>query len=184
MAEDKGDASIAVPAMIGFCGFGIGAMGFGAGYGMRSYKTSVAYKDLIEKFPEVPTAEAEAFAKHGATRAFMGGTLLAGLMGLGAVAVARANGIKSAADLGDEIKKWLPTREGLAGSLEPKLEPLRRTITEHIQPVRDRASDQFKRSELGRRISERAQGSVKDKPLEPWEKDLVNTLEGKAAPKK
>ena len=24
---------------------------------------------------------------------------------------------------------------------------------------------------------------MKDKPLEPWEKDLVNTLEGKAAPK-
>lgn len=178
--EDKGDASMAVPAMVGFCGVGIGAMGFGAGYGMRSYRSSIAYKELVEKFPEVPTAEAEAFAKHGATRAFMGGTLLAGLMGVGAIAVARANGITSAAQLGDEIKKWLPSRQGLADNLEPTLEPLRRTITEHIQPVRDAASSRFKGSELGRRASERAQGSVKHKKLEPWEKELVSTLEGTA----
>ena len=39
---------------------------------------------------------------------------------------------------------------------------------------------------LGRYISERAQQSFKaqQKPLEPWEKKIVDTLEGVDAPKK
>jgi hypothetical protein len=61
----------------------------------------------------VPTAEAEALAVSGARRAFVGGTALAGLMGVGAIMVARANGIQSAGDLGDAIKKWLPTEAHL-----------------------------------------------------------------------
>ena len=104
---------LAVPAMAAFCGIGLGALGFGAGYGARSYHSSNAYKDLVEKFPEVPTVEAEALARRGATRAFLGGTALAGLMGVGAVAIARFNGIRTAGDLGDAIKKWLPTESSL-----------------------------------------------------------------------
>ena len=97
------EASVAVPAMIGFCGIGVGAVGFGAGYGARSYFTTAAYKELLEKFPEAPTAEAEALARGGATRAFLGGTALAGLMGIGAVVTARAYGIRTAADFGEEF---------------------------------------------------------------------------------
>ena len=93
--------------------------------------------------------------------------------------VARSYGIKSAADLGEEIKKWLPTKGELSDRLEPKLAPLQRTITEHIQPVRDAATRKFQTSELGRRMSERAQGSVKQKPPEPWEKEIVTAIEGK-----
>ena len=45
---------IAVPAMVGFVGAGVAALGFGAGYGARSYRSSVAYKELMEKFPRCP----------------------------------------------------------------------------------------------------------------------------------
>lgn len=206
---------IAVPAMVGFVGAGVAALGFGAGYGARSYRSSVAYKELMEKFPEVPTAEAEALAVSGARRAFLGGTALAALMGIGAVMTARANGIQSANDLGEAIKKWLPSEARLEVSIAhaqqqmppprvpfltmlvlptyatfsqsamgPKLGELTRTITEHIQPARDRASAKFKASELGRRMSERAQGSTTQKPLEPWEKELLAKLEGQDAAKK
>ena len=115
MAKPPADeeVSVAVPAMIGFVGIGVGAMGFGAGYGARSYFTTAAYKDLLEKFPEAPTAEAEALARGGASRAFLGGTALAGLMGIGALMTARAYGIRSAADFGEEVKKWLPTQASL-----------------------------------------------------------------------
>lgn len=172
--------------MIGFCGVGLGAFGFGAGYGARSYFSTAAYKDLVEKFPEIPTAEAEQLARSGATRAFLGGTALAGLMGLGAVMTARAYGIKSAADFGDEIKKWLPTQARLETVMVPKLAPLQRTVTEHLQGARDAASGNFQKSELGRKMSERAQSSAtatKAQPLEPWEKELIAKLEGKPTPK-
>ena len=67
----------------------------------------------------------------------------------------------------------------------PKLEPLQRTITEHMQGARDKASGTFQKSELGRRMSERAQGSVKAQKLEPWEKEIIATLEAKPeTPKK
>ena len=99
--------------IFGFCGAGIAAMGFGAGFGASSYRRSAAFKDLIEKFPEPPTAEAEQLARSGATRAFLGGTALAGLMGVGAVMAARSQGIKTTQDLADAIKSWLPTREEL-----------------------------------------------------------------------
>ena len=71
------DASVAVPAMFACVGMGIGAIAFGAGYGARSFSTA-AYKELVEKFPDLPTAEAEAAARKGATRAFLGGTALCG----------------------------------------------------------------------------------------------------------
>ena len=72
------DASVAVPAMFACVGMGIGAIAFGAGYGARSYFSTAAYKELVEKFPDLPTAEAEAAARKGATRAFLGGTALCG----------------------------------------------------------------------------------------------------------
>ena len=34
---------------------------------------------------------------------------------------------------GDEIKRWLPTKEALQGEMQPKVDQLQRTITEHIQ---------------------------------------------------
>jgi len=175
--------SVAVPAMVGFCGVGVAAFGFGAGYGARSYYSTAAYKELLEKFPDAPTVEAENLARSGAGRAFLAGTALAGLMGVGAVAVARMNGINSAADLGDEIKKWLPTSERLETVVMPKLEPLQRTITEHLQGAREAAGGQFQKSDLGRRMSERAQASLKEQKLEPWEKELIATLEQPAAKK-
>jgi len=178
------EASVAVPAMVGFVGAGIGALGFGAGYGARSYYTTAAYKELLEKFPEAPGVEAEALARTGATRAFLGGTALCGLMGVGAVMTARAYGIRSAAELGDEIKKWLPTQASLEAAVVPKLAPLQRTITEHMQGARDAASGTFQKSELGRKLSERAQSSLKEQKIEPWEKEVIATLEGKPAPPK
>lgn len=173
-----------MPAMAGFVGVGVGALGFGAGYGARAYYNTAAYKDLVEKFPELPTAEAEALATTGARRAFLGGTALCGLMGLGAVMTARAYGIKSAADFGEEIKKWLPTQDRLETIVVPKIAPLQRTVTEHLQGARDAAGGSFAKSELGRKMSERAVGSVKEQKLEPWEKEVIATLEGKPAPPK
>jgi len=67
----------------------------------------------------------------------------------------------------------------------PRLEPLQRTVTEHLQGVRDAANGSFQKTEIGRRMSERAEASMKaQKPLEPWEKDLINKIEGTTPPKK
>ena len=136
---DEMPASVAVPAMVGFVGAGMGAFAFGAGYGARSYFSTTAYKDLLEKFPDAPTAEAEALARHGAHRAFLGGTALAGLMGIGAVVTARAYGIKSATDLGDEIRKWLPTASHLevpTRLLRDRARALRWRRTAHTRTLR------------------------------------------------
>ena len=65
----------------------------------------------------------------------------------------------------------------------PKLAPLQRTITEHLQRGRDAASGSFQNSELGRKLSERAQSTVKQAKMEPWEKEVIEKLEGKPAPK-
>ena len=119
--------NVAVPAMFGFCGVGVGAIGFGAGYGARSYFTTAAYKELLEKFPDAPTAEAENLARGGATRAFLAGTALAGMMGVGAVMTARMYGITTAAQLGDEIKKWLPTQAKLEVRRGTLVSPARAT---------------------------------------------------------
>lgn len=102
-----------VPVIFAFCGAGIAAMGFGAGFGASSYRRSSAFKELMEKFPDPPSAEAEQLARSGATRALLGGTALAGLMGVGAVVAARSCGINTTQDLADEIKRWLPSREKL-----------------------------------------------------------------------
>ena len=66
----------------------------------------------------------------------------------------------------------------------PTLAPLQRKLTEHMQGARDAAGGTFQKSELGRRMSERAQTSVKDQKLEPWEKEIIATLEGKPPPPK
>ena len=68
--------------------------------------------------------------------------------------------------------------------MAPKVGELQRTITEHMQPARDRAAAQFKSSDLGRRMSERAQGSGVQKPLEPWEKEVIAKLEGQESSSK
>ena len=66
----------------------------------------------------------------------------------------------------------------------PKIAPLQRTITEDLQGARDAAGGKFQKSELGRRMSERAQSTVKEQKLEPWEKEIIATLEGKPPAKK
>lgn len=176
-----GDAtgpSAAIPTAMAFGASAIAALGFGAGYGSRIYNTSTAFKELLEKFPEPPTPQAEALARAGAGRAFVYGTGVAGLMGIGALAVARSYGITSAADFGEEAKKWLPSAAGLESRVEPMIAPLQRTITENLQSVRDRAGGQYAGSKLGRSISRRAQGSesAAAAPLEQWEKELVRSL--------
>ena len=40
-------------------------------------------------------------------------------------------------EFGDEIKRWLPSKDAIAETMQPKLEPLQRTITESLPPVRD-----------------------------------------------
>lgn len=120
------EQSSVVPAAIAFGVGGAIAFGFGAGYGARSYSASAAYKDLLEKFPEPPTPEAEALARSGATRALVAGSALAALMGVGAVMFARANGVNSASDFADQVKKWLPTKQDLevsCGESECAVEP-------------------------------------------------------------
>lgn len=173
------DASIAVPAMIGCAALGIASLGFGAGAGARAFRTSAAHADLLEKFPKAPTAEAEELARGGAAKAFLAGTALAGLMGVGAVAIARASGICSAAELGEEIKKWLPTEDRLAEVSRPHVVSLSRQLTDRLQGARDGAATSYQRSSLGRRITERAHGSDwrSKKPLQRWETEILSALE-------
>jgi len=180
-SDEPGPSNVSgVPAIFGFCGAGFAAVGFGAGFGASSYRRSAAFKELVEKFPDPPTAEAEQLARSGATRALAAGTALAGLMGVGAVVVARSQGIMTAQDLADAIKTWLPTREGLEGSVAPKLAPLQRTITEHLQGARDATGGKFKQTELGRSLSRRASISAEkasQAPTEPGEKELMQMIE-------
>jgi len=186
--EDGAGPSGSVPVIFAFCGAGIAAMGFGAGYGASAYRRSNAFKELLEKFPEPPSAEAEQLARSGAGRAFLYGTGLAGLMGVGAVMAARANGIRSAQDLADAIKSWLPSREGLEGYMVPKLAPLQRTVTEHLQVARQGAGEQFKKTELGRTLSRRASLSadIARQPGDPSEKEIMEMIDriDKPPPKK
>jgi len=169
------DPSVVAPAVALFGISGCLALGFGAGYGARSYSTSQAFKDLLEKFPEPPTPEAQAFARSGATRALLAGTGLAALMGAGAVAIARSYGVKSAADFGTAVSCWLPSRERLQGGVDA-LEPLQRKVTENLQSARDVAGQRFQSSSVGGYIASQA-GKNKDKPMEDWEKELVQRLE-------
>ena len=64
----------------------------------------------------------------------------------------------------------------------PKIAPLQRTVTEHLQGARNAASGQFQKSELGRRLSERAQSSTKVQTMTEEEKRLIAQLEGTATP--
>ena len=65
-------------------------------------------------------------------------------------------------------------------SIRAKATPER---TREVVLSRDAASGKFQKSELGRRMSERAQTSVKAEKLEPWEKEVIASLEA-PAPKK
>jgi len=168
-----------VPAAVAFGVAGSMAFGFGAGFGARSYSASNAYKDLLEKFPEPPTPEAEALARSGASKALAAGTVLAGLMGVGAVMYARSQGINSAQDFAEEIKKWLPTREGLEAQVKPTIEPLQRSISASLQDARNAAAKKFKESETGRDLIKKAE-VASNRPVEPWEKELVAKLEAEA----
>ena len=99
---DRKEASTTpvVPTVAGLAAAGMMAVGFGAGYGARAWNNSEAKRELLEKFPEQPTLEAEALARRGGFRAFAAGTALAGLMGVGAVFVARSYGIMSMQQFG------------------------------------------------------------------------------------
>ena len=174
--QDPEVPNVSVPAAFGCVGAGVAAIAFGAGYGARAYTSSVAYKELLAKFPEAPTLEAEALARTGAGRAFLMGTGLAGLMGVGAVLFARVNGIKSASDFGEATRAWLPTREQMEGTVTPQTETLQRTVTETLQRARDSAAGAFQGSSVGRTASERAKASTLKRPLEPWEVELMTKL--------
>ncbi len=196
-----------VPAVTGLIGAGIMTMGFGAGYGARAWNNSEAKRELLEKFPEQPTLEAEAMARRGAFRALAAGTALAGLMGVGAVVVARSYGISNVQQFGEEIKRWLPTKDELQacagcpigpppqrgrapdlspafpcsparaqGTVQPKLEPLQRTITEHVQGGRAVMERKIQNSSLGKDIAARTKPKA-EKELEPWEKELLAKLD-------
>lgn len=182
----KATTTPVAPAVAAFGTCGLLAMGFGAGYGTRSYHSSVAFKELIEKFPEPPTAEAEAFARSGAARAFVAGTGLAALMGVGAVAVARSYGIRSIADFAEEARRWLPSEQELQRGVSGRLEPLQRNMSENLQTMRDRVDRIFQQSEMGSGLRKRAARSVgkQTAELQPWEKELIDKLEdlGKQPP--
>lgn len=74
--------------------------------------------------------------------------------------------------------------------MQPKLAPLQRTITEHLQGARDASGGTFQKSELGRSLSRRASVSAEKAaktPLEPGEKELmelINKLEEPAPAQK
>jgi len=169
-----------VPSLLAFGTGGVLAVGFGAGYGAQSYGNSNVYKELIEKFPEPPSAEAEALARSGAARALFAGTGLAALMGVGAVALARSYGIRTIDDLADEARRWLPSKSTLQGGVD-KLEPLQRTISENLQSTRTKVADRFQQSKVGATLREKATeaahkrgGKLEDWEIETWKR--VNEL--------
>ena len=118
---DRKEASTTpvVPTVAGLAGAGMMAVGFGAGYGARAWNNSEAKRELLEKFPEQPTLEAEALARRGAFRAFAAGTALAGLMGVGAVFVARSYGITSMQQFGAPRQGSNPGRADFARDQRP-----------------------------------------------------------------
>jgi hypothetical protein len=168
-----------IPAIAAFSTCGALAMGFGAGYGASAFYRSEGYKDLIEKFPEQPTAEMEAMARRTGFRALAAGTGLAAIMGVGAVVTARAYGITTIAHLGDEARRWLPTTEQMRAEVTPKIEHLQRSLSRSLQPARDSASDRFQQSQVGSYLKKRATTSSEansQKELQPWEKELLAKL--------
>ena len=120
-------------------------------------------------------------ARKGAFRSLAAGTALAGLMGVGAVVVARSYGISNVQQFGDEIKRWLPTKEELQDTVQPKLEPLQRTITEHVQGGRATLERKIQNSSLGKDIAARSRPKAETE-LEPWEKELLAKLEAPDKP--
>merc|ERR1719291_1056712 len=144
MSESDSGPTPVLPALVSFGTLGALAFGFGAGAGWRSFSYSTAYKELVEKFPDAPSMEAEAMARRGATRALAVGTGLAAMMGVGAVAVARSYGVKTIEDFAEEARRWLPSREALQGEVD-KLEPLNR---------------RFQQSTVGVFLADKAKGSA------------------------
>jgi len=185
MADRPEDAkpTPVLPAMAAFGTCGILAMGFGAGYGMRAYEKSAAFKDLMEKFPEAPTAEAEALARTGATRALALGTGLAGLMGVGALMVARSYGIKTIDDFAEEARRLLPARQQLKENFD-RLEPLQRTISETMQSARNSTAAAFEKSSVGQSLKGQVEKNLEaqTKELQPWEKDLIKKIDDASQP--
>ena len=174
--DEKRGATPVAPAVATFGACGVIAIGFGAGYGFRGYQSSAAHKELLEKFPKPPTPEMEAFARSGASRALLAGTGLAGLMGIGAVLVARAYGITSIDHLGDEARRWLPTRQRLQETVAPKLEPLTRTVSNNLQQTRTSLTRRYSESSLGGYLTRIAKRNAQGKPLEDWERELLQKM--------
>ena len=179
-AEEPAAVNISVPAAFCCVGVGLGAAGFGAGYGSRAYASSAAFKELVEKFPEPPSPEAERLARHGASRAFLAGTAVAGAMGVGAILALRLSGIKSVEDFGEECKRWLPSKQHLETTVGPQVDGLQRKVSENLQTVRDVASATFQESGVGRRAASAARGKEPDKQPEAWEAELISKLEAQA----
>ena len=70
-------------------------------------------------------------------------------------------------------------------ALEKIIEESRRKLLDlRLEKRQQSKKAQFKSSELGRRMSERAQGSATQKPLEPWEKEVIAKLETQDSPSK
>ena len=174
-------ARLETAALVGYAGLGVAALAFGASAGSRMYMNSSARELLLEKFKKQPSAAEEAMARGGAFAAFAAGTLAAGALGVGAVALARSMGLKSASDLGEEISRRLPTAQSLEDIVTPKLlQPLKRRISQPLQEIRDSASRQFHRSEVGQGIASAAQPQ-EQAALQQWEKDLLQSVSQEAA---
>ena len=60
--------------------------------------------------------------------------------------------------------------------MQPKLEPLQRTITEHVQGGRAVMERKIQNSSLGKDIAARTKPKA-EKELEPWEKELLAKLD-------
>ena len=173
---EKRGATPVAPAVAAFGTCGVIAFGFGAGYGLRGYERSAAFKELVEKFPKPPTPEMEAFARSGASRALLAGTALAGLMGVGAILVARAYGITSIGHLGDEARRWLPSRQQLEETVAPRLEPLTRTASSKLQETRTSLTRRYSESAIGGYLTAIAKRNAQGKPLQDWERELLQKM--------
>ena len=100
------------------------------------------------------------------------------LLSVGAVALARAYGIKDVRDLGDEVRRWLPSHQTLRSQVEPGAEQLKRSISNTIDAAK--IDETFKATTIGRYLSKQGERSVKaqkDAKMEQWERDAIEKLQ-------
>jgi len=174
--SDEETPSPVLPAVLACTATGLLSLGFGFGAGWRGFRESQVYADLIEKFPDEPTKQAEAMARRSATRALIAGTGITAVLGAASIAVARSYGIKSVEDFGEEARRWLPTRTRMEDGMA-KYEPLQRHISENLQSARDVVGKGFRQSSIGTYLGDKAKKSAGKHEQEEWEKDLVKKIE-------